>query len=239
MAKSFRLNFNPNKSIVCILGLFFLLLTTNNVFSQNASNSAEYNQFIQLADKASAIKDYGTALLNYEKANWLNPAQKYASETIDKINNILRDNSALQSQLFEDAILKGEDLFSKQLYVQAKVEYQKALAIDPSAQFPKDRLSKISSLYNDPSDQSYFNNSLTDGDNALSKGNYTRAIQYYETAVSIKPDAIVAREKLTNARKMLADAQVREAQAEKIVQGAEKLLQQNKRKILFREWPFH
>jgi len=207
-----------------------VLLLFIPVLSIEAQTSApDYTNLIQQADQALSAKDYPASLLFYEKANRLKPEQKYAASKISEINAILDATSSTRSELFENVIIKAENFYKAKNYSSAKNEYQKALSIDPSAQFPKDRLSQISAVFTDPSDLNYFSDAVADGDRASASGNYEKAILYYETALTVKPDAKAVKDKIANAKKMLLQLKTNAEQAALIIATADKLLLAEKR----------
>jgi len=107
-----------------------------------------------------------------------------------------------QSKLeqFEDAILKGEDFLKKQDYPNAKAHYKKALEIDPTAKYPKDKLAIIRKFYTDPADEQCFDQAMKSGDVAFAAGKFDEAGSQYEIALNVKPDDKEARDKLSSAR---------------------------------------
>lgn len=217
------LRFIPFKFILQIIALpIFLFFVSANLEAQNAGN--DISALIIQADQAFAVKDYATALMLYQKANTLKPNDAKAKARLVEINSVFDSNPALKAQLIEDHTLKAEDFLSKKNYPSAKTEYHKVLALDPSAQFPKDRLTEISKLYTDPADQAYFDNAVSDGDKQLAKNNYTQAIQSYETALTVKPDSKFIKDKILNTKKMQSEAEAREKQSATIVTAADKLL---------------
>ena len=163
--------------LLVFIGITLLPSFTNPCFSQNNANVADYKNFIQQADQALAAKDYAGALFLYEKAKRAKPDDNYTSGKINEINKILDATPDSKAKLFEDVILKAESLFKQKDYPKAKSEYQKAMLIGPSAQFPKDRLAEISTLYSDPDDVAVFNAAIASGDKALAKYDFDEAIK--------------------------------------------------------------
>ncbi len=207
---------------------FFTPVTSLPCSSQSRDNVAGYPELIQQADLALAAKDYPTALLLYTKAGHAKPENNYAPGKIKGINTILDDNLDTRPRLFENLIINAENLFTGKNYALARTEYQKALLIDPKAQFPKDRLGQISAVYSDPADEAYFNESVTSGDRALALSEYEKAIMFYETALAVKPDSRTVKDKITNSRKQQAEYKVKVDQTAKITAAADKLLQTEK-----------
>jgi tetratricopeptide (TPR) repeat protein len=211
------------------IGITFLPSYTNPCYSQNNTNEAGYKTTIQQADQALAAKDYAGALLLYKKASQAKPDDNYTAGKINEINTILDINPDSKAQLFEDLILKAENLFKQKDYPKAKSEYQKALAIDPTSQFPKDRLTQINALYSDPEDLAIFNQAIATGDNALAKSDFDKAIQSYETALAVKPNTKSVKDKITAAKKQQSEYKLRTEQSAKSIASADKLFQAGKR----------
>ncbi len=227
-------NSSTRKGLNIYFPLIFLIfiftsLATLPGSAQGQNNATGYPELIQQADQALASKDYPSALMFYAKATNAKPELKYASGKIKEINAILDANQDLRPQLFENLIINAETLYRAKSYALAKMEYQKALGIDPKAQFPKDRLSQISAVYTDPSDIAFFNDAVATADRALAESDYEKAVLFYETALSVKPDAKNIKDKIASTKKQQADAKVRAEQSAKIIAAADKLLQDEKR----------
>ncbi|MEI8049009.1 MAG: hypothetical protein WCI92_16620 [Bacteroidota bacterium] len=227
-------NQNPFKGLKIYLLLSFILLiiftfTTSLCQAQNQANASTYPVLMQQADQAAAAKDYATALLLYEKAKHAKPELSFASGKITEINAFLDENQDLRSQIFENIIIKAETLYNQKDYANAKAEYLKALLIDPSAQYPKDRLGQISAVFTDPSDVSYFNDAVANGDKALAASEFDKAVLFYETALAVKPTAKNVKDKIADTRKQQSDYKIKMDQSAKIIAGADKLLQASKR----------
>jgi len=222
--------------LLAIAGISFLSLISNPCLAQTQTNSTGYEALVKQADQALAAKDYSTALMLYEKANLAKPELKYASGKITEINAILDASEGSRSTLFEDLIIKAENFLKQKDYPKAKAEYQKALSIDPKAQFPKDRLKQISAVYTDPADQEYFNDAVTSGDRALAALDFEKAILFYETALSVKPDAKAVKDKIANTKKQQSETKIKEEQSAKIIVAADKLLQAGKREEALAEY---
>jgi len=110
---------------------------------------------------------------------------------------------------FEEAILKGEDFLKADDYAKAKAEYQKALSIDPSAKYPKDKLAQIRKVYIDPEDEARFASAMESGNRLMQSGSYTLASEQFANAVNIKPEDKTARDKLAEAGKKVAELKTR------------------------------
>jgi tetratricopeptide (TPR) repeat protein len=124
---------------------------------------------------------------------------------------------------FEDAITKGEAFLEAKDYAKAKAEYQKALSIDPSAKYPKDKLAQIRKVYIDPKDETDFQNAVLKGDQFIQAENYDAAKEQYSAALIIKPDNKPVKEKMAAAEKASIDKNTKLKDYNALVSEADKL----------------
>ena len=225
-------NRNPLKGLsiytfLVIFGIFFIPSLFNKSFAQAKPSTSPYTTLLQEADKALAAKDYANALFLYDKASHAKPDLKYAPGKIAEINSLL--DADTRAQLFETIILKAENLFKQNNYLQAKTEYQKALLLDPESQFPKDRLAEIRTRYTDPDDQAFFDGAVADGDKALSAADFDKAVSLYEKALTVKPESKSVKDKITLTRKQQEEARTKAELTAKYITAGDKLLQSGKR----------
>lgn len=222
----------PVKGLKIFLLLFqFILIVSlqNPCAAQVKTDNSSYPVLIQQADKAMAAKDYANAILLYEKAGRAKPELLYAAGKISEINTLLDADPNTRSKIFEDIILNAESLFKQKKYPEAKTEYHKAILIDPTLQFPQDRLVQISDLYTDPDDLIYFNNAVADGDKALSVNDFDKATSFYEKALTIKPNTKTVLDKITRTKKLKSDFKLKSDSYAKSIASADKLFAAGKR----------
>ncbi len=126
-------------------------------------------------------------------------------------------------ELFEDAITKGEQFLASKEYANAKAEYQKALVIDPSAKYPKDKLTYIRKFYIDPADEARYTQAMESGNRFMDASDYTSARSQFEIAVNIKPEEKTARDKMAEAERLNLAKQESIKQFNKLIADADKL----------------
>jgi len=132
------------------------------------------------------------------------------------------DNQA-KLQQFEDAITKGEQFLQAKEYAKAKAEYQKALIIDPSSKYPKDKLTYIRKFYIDPADEVRFNTAMESGNKLMIEADYAAAQAQFEIASNIKPEDKTARDKMAEAEKLNLAKLEKQKQYNKLVADADRL----------------
>ena len=128
-----------------------------------------------------------------------------------------------QLQQFENAITKGEEYLAAKDYAKAKVEYQKALSINPDAKYPKDKLAQIRKVYIDPADEAKFKQAFEKGDRFLAENNYLSAKEQYGIALQIKPEDRIAREKMLQVEKLAEEKNVKDKEYQSQVEIADNL----------------
>lgn len=202
------------------------MLLANNLYSQNTTN---VNFILEKATSALATKDYSEAYF------WLDRGQKLFYENskfkqeIDKLNKMFEENPNTKSTLIEDVIVEAEKYFSSKNYPSAKHSYFKALALDPSSQFVKDRIEKVIQNYKDPEDQAFYNAMITAGDKLGNEYKYDEAIVSYEKAFVVKPNDRELRYKIETAKTEKEKYLKQKAEADKYLASGDKFLEENKR----------
>ncbi len=132
--------------------------------------------------------------------------------------------NAEKLQQFEDAILRGEELLGAGKYAEAKAQYQAALKIDPTAQFPKDKLAQIRKVYIDPEDEARFTQFMQTGTQRMAEKRYPEALKAFEAAIEIKPQDRIAREQMSQASKAAIELAERTKSYESLIKKADELL---------------
>ncbi len=130
---------------------------------------------------------------------------------------------------FEEVILKGEESYKLKDYPVAKRYFEKALEIDPSSRYAKDRLTAIRGFYTDPEDVAKYNAAMEKGNRELSLEHFDQARNWFEIALAAQPDSRAAKDKLAETDRSKADKLVKRQQYDKLVADADKLFQAEKR----------
>lgn len=191
--------------------------------SPSKNSNTSYKTLIAQADYALANKDYGGALLFYEKAYQTEPDYNYAASKTDELNLMLHSSPEIKTQLYESTIRKADSLNKQQKYQQAKAEYQKASLIDTAAQLPKTMLTQISASYIDPADMDNFNLALATGDKELAMNDFDHAILFYEAASKLHPNVKFVNKKIADAKNLQVAYKVKSTQPATNIATADKL----------------
>lgn len=106
---------------------------------------ADYQKAVTEANTLRDGKKYTEAIVKYELAKSLKPAEAFPQEEITKINQILADQkSAAEKQQQITALLaEGETAFGKKEYTNAKSKFEQVLVLDPPNATAKKRITDI------------------------------------------------------------------------------------------------
>lgn len=131
----------------------------------------EYNDKIALAERNYQDDKLDLALRNYREASSIKPDETLPAQKIAEIESILAErkskadadaltanNNAEKERLekeYNDHIAKADAFFSKEKWMDAKGEYEAALAIQSDAQYPKSRIERIEMLMKQAGDNLY------------------------------------------------------------------------------------
>lgn len=178
-----------------------------------ASKDAEYAEYIRLGDDAYNSKTWQEAITMYEKALSVRPNDSYATDRINEINQILKDNASKEEndKKYEDLIQQADGLFEQGKFKEAKGLYEKALTIY-SKQYPKDQIQKciteMKRIGEIEADEAY-QKIIEKADEYFNAASYDDAIRLYERAIKLNPtdqypkDQLLAIDKIRNPNKYI------------------------------------
>jgi tetratricopeptide (TPR) repeat protein len=212
--------------LVRILFLLFALHTIQITAPLSAQNinpiqgEEEYNATIRRADQYYSEEKYDRALYEYENALKLKPNEKYPADRVKSIKAIL-DEEKTKNILFEVAVTSGEKWFREGDYKKAKAEFENALRIDPTAQYPKDKLQQISKLWSDPEVDAAYAASIIKADDLFSQKKYHDAKSEYLKASDLKPYEQYPLDRIIEINEILARLHEMQSQYEGLIARAD------------------
>jgi hypothetical protein len=92
-----------------------------------------------------------------------------------------------QDNKYQEIILRGDSFFINKSYEAAIIEYKKALAIKPTATYPKQKIEQIKQLKNLRHNQKPYQERIHEGDKLMAQEKYEDAINIYNEAIAIRP----------------------------------------------------
>jgi tetratricopeptide (TPR) repeat protein len=180
----------------------------------------EYNTTIKKGDQYYAEEKYDRALYEFETARKLKPNEKYPQERIKVINEIL-DDQKTKNILFEVAVTSAEKWYKAADYKRAKAEFENALRIDPSAQYPKDRLAQINKIWSDPEVDARYAAAILRADDLFALKSYVNARAEYMVASDLKPFEQYPLDRIIAINEILANLQQLQDQYNGIIARAD------------------
>ncbi|MCX6305613.1 MAG: hypothetical protein NT040_11645 [Bacteroidetes bacterium] len=192
-----------------------------------------YQAAIVQADKYLAEKTWEPARAEYTKASGLKPAEQYPKTKIAEIDAALAAIARQKAtdEAYTSAIAKADKLLTDKSYEPALAEYQGALKLKPTEEYPKGKIGEITQLLagleKQKSMDTQYANSVARADKLLAEKTYLPAKTEYANALAIKPRESYPQEKIVEIDKILADlaaAKVLDDKYAGIVANADRLL---------------
>ncbi len=214
-----------NRRALPLLIIIVLLTTTHPVtsFAQTADpvqTEQDYTVAIKKADQYFEEGKYDRALYEFETARKLKPGEKYPQERIKGIKEIL-DDQKTKNILFEVAVTSAEKWFKAADYRRAKAEFENALRIDPTAQYPKDRLAQINKIWSDPEVDAKYAAAILHADDLFAQKRYLEAKGEYLVASDLKPYEQYPIDRIIAINEILAKLQLLQDQYNSIIAKAD------------------
>jgi len=194
----------------------------------------QYSQLIAGADKMLAAKSYADARTEYTKAGDLKPSEDYPKTKIAEIDKTLGDiaSAKLKEDQYKASIEKADKLLADKSYEPAKTEYQNALTLKPSEQYPKGKIEEITKVLDDIAKKKalddQYTSTLADADKLLAAKSYEPAKAGYQKASLLKPEEKYPKDRVAEIDQALADLAKQKAlddQYNTSITKADKLLQ--------------
>lgn len=185
----------------------------NKLANQKAKQDA-YNNAVKEADKNYNLKDYGTALVNYQTAQSIFTDNPYPKQRIDEINKIQNQQKTdvYYKQLLDDA----DDFYAAKNYQNAKTKYKEANSVKPNEIIPVQKVKEIDKILAQQENEKQqqlqveknYNDAITKANNLYDKAQYDAAKKEYEKAQAIMPDESFPKQRITkinDIKKLLAN----------------------------------
>jgi len=164
----------------------------------------QYAVYVKSADSAFYLDEWTFARALYLKAKELKPSENYPPEQINKIDLLLSDLVALETN-YNNAIRRADESFAQSEYGKAKADYLIALNFKPNEAYPKTKIEEIDRLLAELSDMELaYQDAILNGDQNFEAKQYPEAINHYKKALEIKPDAEYPKDQLVRIEDILA-----------------------------------
>ena len=171
-------------------------------------NKVKSDSIMSIADSLFAYKQYNIAKVKYSEVLKLQPNDIHAQERITEINRICETDGCGgdQKKMEYDKCIAEADAFLKMKdYQKAKSSYLKAVSINASAAYPKQRLYEIEQMQAEQAKMSTYNGLIAKADKLLLSKQYLEAKNTYSEAIAVKPDASYPKQKIVEIEKLLSE----------------------------------
>ncbi len=178
--------------------------------SERLAKERKYDEAIKRGDSFMKQNSMRAAKDMYLEASKLRPNEQYPKEKLAEIEglmNAIADQEALK-QKYNDAISAGDELFSKDDFVQAKVKYEEALAIESSSTYAKSRIdicnTAIEKANAEAEKLAKITKLLAEADVFMTNKEWRNSIDTYEKVISLDENNAVAKAKIQIAEEELS-----------------------------------
>ncbi|MBE0652347.1 MAG: hypothetical protein IH594_01035, partial [Bacteroidales bacterium] len=148
----------------------------------------QYTAVISEADDFFRQGDYENARKKYVAAAKIVPAEKYPAEKIKEIEQKESEIKKLRIT-YDDAVYRAEKFEKYHRYDEAIAEYEKALALFPDEQIPKDKIEELkNSKVEYEANVNAYDDIIANADRLFGLKYYENARSEYEKASEARPD---------------------------------------------------
>jgi tetratricopeptide (TPR) repeat protein len=189
------------------------LAETEKLIAEKSANEkleTEFKAILQKADASLSTKDFQNAIKSYNDALKLKPGDKQVTEQLAKAQQLQNDAETLQKTEaeYQNAIKEAETLLAAKKYQEAKVSYEKALAIKPNEALPKTKIAEINKVLeeiakNQEAEKKY-NDIIAQAEQQLKEGNLEQAKDNFKQASLLKPVETLPKDKIAQIEQLIA-----------------------------------
>ncbi len=167
--------------------------------------NGKYKAAMDQANAAYTSKNYEAALSGYKNAQGIKPSEKEPGLKITEIEGILA-NSAKVEQDYLAAINEGEKALISNNLQPAKAAFERASALKPDEQYPKNKLAEIADFMNKAgAKEKEYTDALAAGEKSITEKNYVQAKNDFQKAQSLKPNEKLPQDKLKQIEGLMAE----------------------------------
>jgi len=176
-----------------------------------AARLASYLDAVKRADQSFAGKEYESAQAIYKEALQIKPDEKYPSDQIALILNLMKEQKDLQ---FNTAIAKADAAFNAGQYDDAGASYKEALQYQNSS-YANKQLTEIErkkaeikvETLRQKKIQDQYDQILASADDSFKNKEYQKSKDKYTKALTIKPDEVYPKEQISKLDQLLGEIQ--------------------------------
>ena len=194
----------------------------------NQQQDSVFRSIMSQADKMFREKKYDDALLLYEKARGLKPADATIKNKIVQATALSAQQKKTDEE-FSKLMASADQYFSAKAYMDAKATYQLALNLKPDDPYAQKRLDEtMGYLRSQKAQNILYDVAVANADKFYEAGDLDKARTEYEKASQILPGDQYAKDKINEILKIQVDKQVREELYNQAITKADQLYNQKK-----------
>jgi len=162
-----------------------------------------YAALVAKADQAMKEEFYGEAREQYVLANELKNQEKYPTDQIAAIDQLLADKGIESKEGdYLGYIALADQALDKQQYETARENYQSAANVQRAESYPTGQLAELNRLLSksdqsgNDADNAKYLSAIADGDKAFNVADFANAKKHYQDAIAAKPSEQYPKAKL-------------------------------------------
>jgi tetratricopeptide (TPR) repeat protein len=201
------------------------LAELNTLLQGQAAQQNSYDQLIAAADKLFNDGKFEQAKIEYQKALDMKPGEKYPSDKIKEINEILAAR-ALALNEYNKVIASADQFLIAGDLEKAKVDYTAASSMRPAEQYPKDKLAEITVLMTTASEKNKeYDAAIKEADGLFNLQQYVEANLVYMKAANIKLKEQYPKDKMAEIDQIILAQKALEADYNQYVSAGDRMLE--------------
>ena len=107
---------------------------------------------------------------------------------------------------YNQSVRVADDFFNTQKYQEARVNYNQAMDLKPSAEYPKQQLKKVNQAIDQQEAAKKYNKAITQADDLYDKNDFEKSKEAYQNASSILPEEQYPKDRIAEINKILDKA---------------------------------
>jgi tetratricopeptide (TPR) repeat protein len=189
----------------------------------------EYGRLVAEADaKFNGLK-YHEAKAIYIKAKQIKSSESYPQQKINEIDQLLakieeeRKVKEAKELKYANFITQADEQFKSKSYDMAKENYQNALGIKSTENYPRERINEIDNILSQIQGiETQYANQIKNADIQFQNKNFEAAKLGYENALSIKDNEVYPKTKIAEIEQILADLKAKQKEYDRLIATADK-----------------
>jgi tetratricopeptide (TPR) repeat protein len=199
------------------------------LIDKDANAGKEYLAVIAEADGLFKSDSLEKANLQYMKASYIKPEEKYPKNRMAEIDSIILTRKNIAAE-FNKFVAAGDRWLEIKDYEKAREKYTEAQKIRPEDKYPRQKLVEIDSLVvqNEIAAQDIYNGLIEEGDKHFGKKEYEQAKTKFQNALKYKPGEDYPSKKIGEIDSLVTELEALQAKYSVLISEADQLFTSKK-----------